>query len=173
MGHMILLGHAHPEPLVHSAALHCGFTVVQPSQYFHPRSTQGGSHWGMSGRSYGVEELKRDLRAVYTSAGVKVCGGLIHIESPPSLFSFLPFISPPFLLSIIYLSLPLCLPLLLPLPSIYFSLPFIPSLFPPPLPFVPPSLSFHFLPPLLQERETPAVADQHGAPSRRVPHLHL
>ena len=137
MGHMILLGRAHPVPLVHSAALHCGFTVVQPSQYFHPGSTQGGGHWGMSGRSYGVEELKKDLRAVYTSAGVKVCGGLIHIESPPSLFSFLPFISPPFLLSIIYLSLPLCLPLLL-----SFHL-FLPPLHPiplPPPPFLCPSL---------------------------------
>ena len=78
LGHMILLGHAHPDPLVHSAALHCGFTVVQPSQYFHPGSTEGGGHWGMSWRSYDVQELKRDLKAVYTSAGVKVCVGGTH-----------------------------------------------------------------------------------------------
>ena len=78
LSHMILLGHAHPEPLVHSAALHCGFTVVQPSQYFHPGSTEGGGHWGMSWRSYDVQELKRDLKAMYTSAGVKVCVGGTH-----------------------------------------------------------------------------------------------
>ena len=78
LGHMILLGHAHPDPLVHSAAQHCGFTVVQPSQYFHPGSNEGGGHWGMSWRSYDVQELKRDLKAVYTSAGVKVCVGGTH-----------------------------------------------------------------------------------------------
>ena len=72
LGHMILLGHTHPEPLVYAAALHCGFAVVQPSQCFSPGLLQGVSQWGMSSRSYGVEQLRRDLRAVYTSAGVKV-----------------------------------------------------------------------------------------------------
>lgn len=68
---MILLGHAYPEPLVRLAALHCGHTLVQPSQYFSQSLLQTESHLGMSPCSYLIPQFRKDLITIYTTAGVR------------------------------------------------------------------------------------------------------
>ena len=60
------------------AALHAGFTVVQPSHLFSPGLLASEDLRGMAGGSYGVQQLTIDLTAVYSSAGVKVSGVASH-----------------------------------------------------------------------------------------------
>ena len=102
-----------------------------------------------------MEELRRDLRAVYTSAGVKVCGGIsLLLLSRSPLFQFSPFLSSPNLLSSplpsSYLSFPSFFTF--PLLSFFLSLPIYPfpsslSSLLPSLPLIP--LSSHFSFPFL------------------------
>ena len=70
-GHMILLGHTHPEPLLQLASLHCGYTLVKPSQYFSQSLLTSSSQSGMSLGSYSIKQMRRDLLTIYTLAGVK------------------------------------------------------------------------------------------------------
>lgn len=72
LGHTLLFGHTHPEPLVQLAALHAGLTVVQPSFCFSPSLLASSEPQGMSSRSYREVEFQRDLTSVYTRAGIKV-----------------------------------------------------------------------------------------------------
>ena len=67
----MILGHAHPESLVHLASLHCGYTLVKPSQYFSQSLLSSSAHSGMSISTYSLKQLRRDLLTVYTTAGVK------------------------------------------------------------------------------------------------------
>ncbi len=75
LSHTLVLGHAHPEPLVHMAALHAGFTVIQPSYCFSPGLLASSDHLGMSAGSYQEEDFRRDLISIYSRAGVKVRPG--------------------------------------------------------------------------------------------------
>ena len=68
---MILLGHTHPEPLLQLASLHCGYTLVKPSQYFSQSLLTSSSQSGMSLESYSIKQMRRDLLTIYTIAGVK------------------------------------------------------------------------------------------------------
>ena len=68
---MILLGHTHPEPLLQLASLHCGYTLVKPSQYFSQSLLTSSSQSGMSLGSYSIKQMRRDLLTIYTIAGVK------------------------------------------------------------------------------------------------------
>ena len=70
-GHMMILGHTHPECLVHLAALHCGSTLVKPSQYFNQSLLSSSSHCGLSLATYSVKQLRKDLLTIFTTAGVK------------------------------------------------------------------------------------------------------
>ena len=71
IGHVMLIGHAYPDPVVHLCALNCGYTVVQPSHYRVPRSE------GPQGQDVlaQVQEFRESLLAIYTTAGLKVIGG--------------------------------------------------------------------------------------------------
>ena len=74
LSHMLLIGHAHPDPLVQLAAAHCGYTVARPSAYFSPSLlTTACSPFGMSPSSYCQTRLRTDLCTLYTETGVKVC----------------------------------------------------------------------------------------------------
>jgi hypothetical protein len=68
---MILLGHTHPEPLLQLTSLHCGYTLVKPSQYFSQSLLTSSSQLGMSLGSYSIKQMRRDLLTIYTIAGVK------------------------------------------------------------------------------------------------------
>lgn len=69
--HIMILGHTHPESLVHLAALHCGHTLVKPSQYFSQTLLHASGQSGMSSNTYSVKQLRKDLLTIYTTAGVK------------------------------------------------------------------------------------------------------
>lgn len=69
--HIILLGYAHPEPMVQLAAIHSGYSVVQPSQYFSSSLLSANNPFGMSSHSYDVTQLRKNLISIYTTAGVK------------------------------------------------------------------------------------------------------
>ena len=73
LSHMVLIGHAFPDPLIHLAAANCGYTLVRPSFYFSPSLlTTACSLFGMSPASYCETRLKTDLCTLYTETGVKV-----------------------------------------------------------------------------------------------------
>ena len=71
LGHMILLGNAHPEPLVRLAALHSGHTLVQTWHGFSQHLLHSSDQLGMSPDSYSTPHFRRDLISVYTTAGVR------------------------------------------------------------------------------------------------------
>ena len=70
LGHVTLLGHTHPGPMVHLAALLSGFTVVQPSQYHSPGLLSRSQEVGGAGVT--LEDFERALLDVYSAAGLKV-----------------------------------------------------------------------------------------------------
>lgn len=73
LSHVVLLGHAHPDPLVQLAAVHCGYTVTRPSAYFSQSLlTSSASPPGMSPSSYSENSLKDNLCSLYSDTGVKV-----------------------------------------------------------------------------------------------------
>ena len=73
LSHVVLIGHAHPDPLVQLAAAHCGYTVVRPSLYFSSSLLATScSPFGMSPASYNEESLRHNLCTLCTEAGVKV-----------------------------------------------------------------------------------------------------
>ena len=67
----MLLGHTHPENLVHLVSLHCGFTLVKPSQYFSQSLLSTSANSDTSHNTYSLKQLRRDLLTIYTTAGVK------------------------------------------------------------------------------------------------------
>ena len=71
LGHVIMLGNAHPEPLVQLASLYCGYTLVQTTQYFSQTLFQSNSHFGMSHQNYSISQFRKDLITIYTTCGVK------------------------------------------------------------------------------------------------------
>lgn len=70
-GHMMILGHTHPESLVHLASLQCGYTLVKLSQYFSQTLLNPSSKSGISPTTYTVNQLRKDLLTIYTTGGVK------------------------------------------------------------------------------------------------------
>lgn len=68
IGHVMLIGHAYPDPMVHLCALNCGHTVVQPSHNRVPRPE--GAH--RQDTLTQVQEFRESLLAIYTTAGLKV-----------------------------------------------------------------------------------------------------
>ncbi len=71
MAHALLLGHTHSEPLVQLAALHTGHTLTQPSQHFSATLLTTLTPHGISPYSYQLENLRKNLVHIYTTAGVK------------------------------------------------------------------------------------------------------
>ena len=71
LGHVVMLGHAHPEPLVRVAALHCGYTVSQTTQSSSQNLFHATDSFGMSPVNYSIPQFRRDLIAIYTTAGVR------------------------------------------------------------------------------------------------------
>lgn len=67
----MILGHTYPECMVHLAALHCGYNLVKPSQYFSQTLLSASAHSGMSLDSYSIKQLRKDLLTIYTTAGVR------------------------------------------------------------------------------------------------------
>lgn len=70
-GHMMILGHTHPESFIHLACLHCGYTLVKPSQYFSQALFTSSTKGGISPTTYTAKQLRKDLLTIYTMAGVK------------------------------------------------------------------------------------------------------
>ena len=68
---MMMLGMAHPEPLVRVAALHCGYTVMQTTQSSSQNLLHSPDSFGMSPVSYSTPQFRRDLILIYTTAGVR------------------------------------------------------------------------------------------------------
>ena len=71
LGHVIVLGNTHPEPLIRLASLHCGYTVVQTTQNSSHTLFHSSSPFGLSLVSYSVPQFRKDLIAASTTAGVR------------------------------------------------------------------------------------------------------
>lgn len=71
LGHVIMLGKAHPEPLVRLASLHCGYSVVQTSQNSSNTHQHSNDPNGMSPVKYAIPQFRKDLVAISTTAGVR------------------------------------------------------------------------------------------------------
>lgn len=73
LSHMIMLGNAHPEPLLRLAALHSGYSVMQPSQgsgHHLPHSST--EHSGApSLEKSSILQFRRDLISIFTNVGVR------------------------------------------------------------------------------------------------------
>ena len=71
LGHVMMLGHAHPEPLIRLASLHCGYSVVQTLQNSNHTLQHSSDPNGMSAVKYSIPQFRRDLIAISTTAGVR------------------------------------------------------------------------------------------------------
>ena len=74
LGHVILLGHTHPEPVVHLAALWAGLTLVRPSHRHSSAllSQTPDSAEPVGGAKSRLDDFEQDLLAIYSTAGLKV-----------------------------------------------------------------------------------------------------
>ncbi|KAL5499629.1 hypothetical protein EMCRGX_G011081 [Ephydatia muelleri] len=67
IGHVMLIGHAYPDPIVQLSALNCGYVMVQPSYHRVPRPEVAHKPDMLTQ----VQEFRDSLLSIYTTAGLK------------------------------------------------------------------------------------------------------